>query len=218
MSKADEQIAAVRREVATRATDAGEVRVVTVAQVYDTTVEDLWDACTTAERLARWFAPVSGDLRLHGHYQVEGNASGTIEQCDPPKRFNATWEYGEEVSWIEVRVSADATGGTRFELEHSFPVDDARWDEFGPGAVGVGWDMGLRGLSLHLSTGTAPAVDPEASMAWMMSDEGQTFMTVSSERWCDASIAAGTDPDAARAAAARTTAFYTAPPPEDPAS
>ena len=29
---------------------------------YDTTVDDLWDAITTPERLARWFMPVEGDL------------------------------------------------------------------------------------------------------------------------------------------------------------
>ena len=38
-------------------------------------------------------------------------------------------------------------------------------------------------------------------------------MTLSSERWGEASIAAGTDAEAARAAAGRTTAFYTGAPP-----
>ena len=31
---------------------------------YDTTVDDLWEAITTPERLARWFLPVEGDLKL----------------------------------------------------------------------------------------------------------------------------------------------------------
>ena len=39
-------------------------------------------------------------------------------------------------------------------------------------------------------------------------------MTLSSERWCEASVAAGNDPAAAQAAADRTTAFYTAVEPE----
>ena len=34
--------------------------------VYDTDIEDLWDACTDPERLARWIAKVSGDLRVGG--------------------------------------------------------------------------------------------------------------------------------------------------------
>jgi hypothetical protein len=46
-------------------------------------------------------------------------------------------------------------------------------------------------------------------MAWAASAEGREFMTLSSQRWCDASIAAGTDQADARAAADRTTAAYT---------
>jgi len=46
-------------------------------------------------------------------------------------------------------------------------------------------------------------------MAWAMSAEGREFMALASQRWCDASIAAGTDPADAHAAADRTTAAYT---------
>ncbi len=47
------------------------------------------------------------------------------------------------MSWIELRLTPVEDGGTRFELEHIAHVDDERWAEFGPGAVGVGWDTGL---------------------------------------------------------------------------
>jgi uncharacterized protein YndB with AHSA1/START domain len=94
----DPQISAVRREVGTRERDGREAKVVTISQAYDTDVDDLWEACTSAERLARWFAPVSGELRLGGRYQIEGNASGTVERCDPPKSFSLTWEFGGGVS------------------------------------------------------------------------------------------------------------------------
>jgi hypothetical protein len=47
-------------------------------------------------------------------------------------------------------------------------------------------------------------------MAWAASAEGREFMTLASQRWCDASVAAGTDQAAARAAADRPTAAYTA--------
>ncbi len=211
MINVTQQINAVRRHVGTRVLEAGEARVVTVSQTYDATLDDVWDACTSAERIPRWFLPVKGELRLGGRYQLEGNAGGTIERCDPPKSFAATWEYGEEVSWIEVRLSPDPKGGTRFELEHTAPVSDERWAEFGPGAVGVGWDLGLIGLGQHLSSGAT--VDPQEGMAWVASPEGRQFITLSSDRWCEASIAAGTPPAEARAAADRTTAAY-APPAE----
>jgi uncharacterized protein YndB with AHSA1/START domain len=206
-----EQINAVRRQVATRTLEAGEARTLTLSQAYATDPDDLWDACTNIERIPRWFLPISGELRVGGKYKLEGNAGGTVERCDPPKSFAATWEHGGEVSWIEVRISADPDGRSRFELEHTAHVDETRWAEFGPGAVGIGWDGMVMGLTLHLASGGAP-VDPQEAMAWMMSEDGVRFMTTSGEEWCDASIAAGTPEDEARAAAARVLAFYTAPP------
>lgn len=210
-----QQINAVRRSVGSRVLEAGEARIVTVSQTYDAPLDDVWDACTNAERVPRWFLPVSGDLRLHGRYQLEGNAGGTIERCDPPHSFAATWEYGDDVSWVEVRLYAEPDGRTRFELEHIAHVDDERWVEFGPGAVGVGWDSALLGLALHLSPRGASgngALGPQEAPAWMVSEEGRRFMTLSSQRWCEANIAAGTSEPEARAAAERTTAAYTASP------
>ncbi|WP_433412977.1 SRPBCC family protein [Microtetraspora malaysiensis] len=205
-----QQINAVRRQVGTRVLEAGEARTVTVSQTYDTDIDDLWDACTNPERIPRWFLPIEGDLRLGGRYQLVGNAGGTIEQCDPPKSFSATWENGGAVSWIEVRLTAEPDGRTRFTLDHIAHVDDELWAQFGPGAVGVGWDSGLLGLATYLASGQA--VDPNDSAAWVVSDEGRQFMTLSSDRWCEASVAAGTDEAEARAAADRTTAAYTATP------
>ncbi|MEV0223430.1 SRPBCC family protein [Streptomyces sp. NPDC050704] len=202
------QINAVRRQVGARVFKAGESHVVTISQTYDSAVEDVWDACTNAERIPRWFLPVSGDLRLGGKYQLEGNANGTVERCDPPRSFAATWEYDGGVSWIELRLTPGAEGGTRFELDHISHVDDdTKWAEFGPGAVGVGWDLAVMGLALHLAS-SAP-VDTQEVMAWMGSEEGRRFVTLSSEGWYEANVAAGEAEPTARVAADRTTAAYT---------
>lgn len=200
------QIGAVGRQVGQRDHAGKLAKVVTVTQSYDASIEDVWDACTSAERLPRWFLPVSGDLRLGGRFQLEGNAGGEILSCEPPRRIAATWEYGDMLSWIEIRLSEEPDGRTRFELEHIAHVD-AHWDEFGPGAVGVGWDMALTGLSAHLVT--KEAVDPAAAMEWAASDQGKAFVTLSSEGWCAANIAAGENEETATAAAKRTTAAYT---------
>ena len=208
MKDAKEQISAVRRQVGDRTLEAGEARVSTMSQVYDTDLDDLWEAVTSPERIPRWFLPVSGDLKPGGHYQIEGNAGGTVERCEKPNSFAATWEYGGEVSWIEVRLTAEGDERTRFELEHVAHVDDQRWAEYGPGATGVGWDLALVGLFLHL-TSNGERVDPQAVETWTASADGRQVIAASSDGWCEASIAAGTDEAAARAAAARTTAFYT---------
>ncbi|MFE2416555.1 SRPBCC family protein [Streptomyces hokutonensis] len=200
------QINSVSRRVGRRDFQAGEARVITIAQSYDSPVADVWDACTNPERIPRWFLPVTGELRLGGKYQLQGNAGGTIERCDPPNGFFATWEFGGEVSWIELRLTPEGDGA-RFELEHIAHVDDTKWAEFGPGAVGVGWDSILLGLGGNLS-GASP-VKPEDAMAWMASEEGRRFVTLSSEAWYAANVASGEDEAAARASADRTTAAYT---------
>jgi len=207
-----QQINAVRRTVGARVLEAGQAHTVTISQTYGAAIEDVWDACTSAERIPRWFLPVSGDLRLGGHYQLQGNAGGTIERCDPPNSFFATWEYGGAVSWIEVRLTAEAADRTRLEIEHIARVGDERWATFGPAAVGIGWDMIIMGLGLHLSG--RPAVDPKEGAAWAASGDGKRFMTLSGERWCEAHIASGDDEAEARAMADRTIAAYTTPPVE----
>jgi uncharacterized protein YndB with AHSA1/START domain len=201
------EINAVRRQVGTRTLEPGEARVVTIIRTYNAPVEDVWDACTNPERIPRWFLPISGDLREGGRYQLQGNAGGTIQHCHAPHGFSATWEYGGDVSRIELRLVAEHDQRTRFELEHIAHVGDERWIQFGPGAVGVGWDLGLLGLGRYLESGSA--VDPTEVAAWSASDEGQRFITLSSEGWAEASIRSGTEPSLARAAGARTTAFYT---------
>jgi uncharacterized protein YndB with AHSA1/START domain len=200
------QIANVTRSVGTRTRDDAPARTVSLSQTYETDVNDLWDACTNAERIPRWFLPISGELGLGGRYQLEGNAGGVIEECEPPRRFFATWEFGGGVSWIEVRIIPETDERTRLEIEHIAHVGDDLWEQYGPGAVGIGWDGAMLGLATHLSTGDA--VDPAEAAAWMASEEARRFYAHSSERWRDASIAAGTPQQEATAAATRVTAAY----------
>ncbi len=198
-------IGATQREVANRLHDGREARAVIATRTYPTDAADLWDALTNAERLPRWFLPISGDLRLGGRYQFQGNAGGTITACDPPRRLAVTWEFGGGTTWLEVELTPEGSG-TRLRLEHLAHVDP-RWGQFGPGAVGIGWDLGLMGLTRHLASDNA-ALDPAAVMAWTTSPDGQAFIRASSDDWARAATAAGDDPAEARAAAARTTAFY----------
>jgi uncharacterized protein YndB with AHSA1/START domain len=207
------QINAVARRVGARTLDVGEARTVVVSQAYRATLDDLWDACTNPERIPRWFLPVTGELRVGGRYQLEGNASGTIESCDPPNGFTATWEYGGSTTWIELRLTPLGDEETRFELEHISQVDDDTWVQFGPGAVGIGWELGLLGLASHLSTGEA--VSPADAAAWSASEQGKEFITLSGRAWGDAAAQAGGDPEEAAAAARRTIEAYTATPPAE---
>lgn len=201
------QINAIRREVGTGQLAGAQARSVLLRRRYEATVEDVWDACTSAERISRWFMPVTGDLRLGGRYQLQGNAGGEILRCDAPSLLRLTWVMGEgPPSEVEVRLSA-AGEATEFELEHIAIVDPGMWDQFGPGAVGVGWDLGLLGLALHLAGG---AIDnPEE---WQTTAEAKDLMTRSSQAWGAAYRAAGADPEQVASAVKQTTAFYTGDP------
>lgn len=203
-----QQINAVRRTLGKRTLEAGEARVSTISQVYDTDIDDLWDVVSSAERIPRWFLPISGELKEGGSYQLEGNASGTVTRCDKPRGYSATWEFAGEVSWIEVRLTPEGSG-TRFELEHVAHVKDEWWDQFGPGATGVGWDGGMYGLAAYLADPDGPRITPEQAAAWAMTDEGKSLMRQSSDKWAELAVAGGDDPAVARERADRTYAFYT---------
>ena len=198
-------LAAVERTVSSLERDGQPARAVTLSRPYAATVEDLWDAVTSAERIPRWFAPVSGEFVLGGRYKVAGNAGGQFTACEPPSRFALTWEFGGDVSWVEVRVSDEGAGQARLTLTHTAHLSE-HWGTFGPGAVGVGWELGFLGLALYLAHPNEPRPD---DAAFATSTDGRAFIAGSSEGWGQAAAAAGEDPVAAAEATRRTAAFYT---------
>ena len=201
----------VTREIRGGSRDGAPTKIAIARRTYPTDQPDLWHALTNAERIPRWFLPISGDLELGGRYQLEGNAGGVIESCEEPESFAVTWEYGGMVSWLAVTLTS-AADGTTLELAHEAHVDPELWGQFGPGAVGVGWDLGLMGLGLHIETG-AP-VDPQEGLAFPTTPPGVEFVRQAAAGWGEAAIADGDDAGPAREAAERTVAFYTTVPEE----
>ncbi len=202
-------IGAITREVVSGERDGQPTRTIRAGRSFKTDITDAWDAVTNAERIPRWFSPVTGDLRLGGRFQIEGNAAGTVEECEPPRSLAITWEFGGGVSWVRVKLSEEAGGTTRLELEHIGIVEEhfeKFWDQYGAGAGGVGWDLSLLGLAEHLESGWDKP--PETDTEWVKSDNYKQFVHGSSHGWRDASIAFGLDAEASREAADRTTAFY----------
>lgn len=204
------EIDAVQRGVVSGPVDAGEAKVVRLTRTYDAGIGDVWDALTTPERISRWFLPVSGDLRLGGRFQFEGQAGGSIVACEKPNRLQVTWAYPPTeddagASDLEIRLTPAGDEATTLELVHTAVVPDEFWDAYGPGAVGVGWEMGALGLALYLRTGSTVG----DSEAWQLSDEGRAYSAQSSAGWGAANLAAGTDPEVVERNVAATTAFYT---------
>ncbi|OAA73388.1 START-like domain protein [Cordyceps fumosorosea ARSEF 2679] len=201
-----QQVEAVSRAVAkdvVTLTNGKPARAIILRETFPAPVQTVWDAVTQPESLATWFAPVSGDLRMNGHYSIMGNARGTVTECRPPEGFALSWELGEVISAVRVNLrAADDDAVTELELRHTFPVD-AHWREYGPGAGGVGWDMTLIGLTLFLAGRPKPSEED-----WAASREAAEFAERASERWRDAAIEGGEDEAWARKAGDKTTAFY----------
>ncbi|WP_413317107.1 SRPBCC domain-containing protein [Agrococcus sp. 1P02AA] len=207
------QLGAVSRGVRSETIDGEASTVQTLEQTYASPIADVWDAVTSPERIPRWFLPISGDLRLGGRYQLEGNAGGTILECRPPEGetagYRVTWEFGGGVTWLSVRLRASGEG-TLLELEHvarDADVPAEMRDTFGPGATGVGWEGGLLGLALHLHEPDS-AMTPEEGAAWGTTEEGRAFHRGAADAWARASVANGTDPAAAQRQADATYGFY----------
>jgi len=177
---------------------------------YLTETDDLWDALTNAERIPRWFLPISGNLKSGGRYQLEGHAGGAITRCDPPKALDATWEYADNTSWIMVRLEPEGQG-TKLTLEQVMLKDDeseAHWKQYGPGATGVGWELSFLALSYHLANDGMP-INPEENATWMASNDGKTFVRKSAKAWGEAHVASGESADIANNMAELTAKFYT---------
>ncbi|HEY4616324.1 MAG TPA: SRPBCC domain-containing protein [Citricoccus sp.] len=208
------QVQAVTRRYRTEDREGEASHVQTLTQTYPAPLEDVWEAVTSGERIARWFLPVTGDLRRGGHYQLEGNAGGTILECTPPDGdtagYRVTWEFGGGVSWVSVRLQAEGDA-TQFELEHVARVaqmPEQMWDTYGPGATGVGWDGGLLGLGLHLGA-TEGSLSPAEAAAWAATDEGRAFYRASAQAWAAAHAESGADPELTARNAEATYSFYT---------
>jgi uncharacterized protein YndB with AHSA1/START domain len=196
----------VTREVRSGDRDGAATKIAIARRTYPATQADLWDALTSADRLPRWFLPVTGDLRPGGRYQFQGNAGGVVERCKEPESFAVTWEFGGMLSWLEVTLTPDGER-TALEFAHEAYVEPELWGQFGPGAVGVGWDLALMGLGQHLDSGAQ--VDKEQALAFPVSPDGTAFVGAAAAGWAGAAMADGDERGVAEQAAARTVAFYT---------
>jgi uncharacterized protein YndB with AHSA1/START domain len=180
------QLKAIHRQVEQQlpADGSGERVSVLLRRGYDAPIDDVWDAVTQPDRIKRWLMPISGELRVGGSFQLEGNAGGEILTCEPPRLLKVT--FGAPTSIVEVRLTPDGDGDTLLELEHTVPIEIA---QSGAGAlyVGPGWDGALLGLGLFLR-GEAVG-DPVAAAN---SPEAQEFSRQSVHAWAEVVKDSGT--------------------------
>ena len=132
---------------------AGDDVAVVFDRHYDTSPADLWQACTDPERLARWFAPVSGDLRTGGAFTVHFDDADTplcrVVACEAPTRLVWEWPVGGVDSVVTVDIAPD-DDGARLLLRHE------RLTGAQVAGYAAGWDTYVRSLDAHLAGGPGP--------------------------------------------------------------
>jgi uncharacterized protein YndB with AHSA1/START domain len=121
---------------------------VRVEDVYDTNLEDLWEACTTPERLARWMAEVTGDLREGGVVQASLTSSWSgpvlIQECEAPRHLLVVLEPGtEDETFIEAWLSEEGDKSRLVVEERGLPLDKIHFH-------GAGWQAHLEDLGRSL--------------------------------------------------------------------
>ncbi|TQM64100.1 SRPBCC family protein [Humibacillus xanthopallidus] len=143
-------------EVLGRIERDGEAVAAVFERHYATSPDDLWQACTDPVRLARWFAPVTGDLRPGGHFTIHFDDADTpvcrVVSCAAPTVLVWEWPVRDAPTLVTVEVHPDGAG-SRLTLRHEgLPAPQA------PGYA-AGWDTYVRSLGAHLDGSTAPDWD-----------------------------------------------------------
>lgn len=131
-----------------RALDA-ERGAIRVEELYDTHIDDLWEACTDPGRLARWIAEVSGDLRVGGLIQATFTSSWTgparIEVCEAPRHLLLTTEPGtQDEAQIEAWLSDEGARTRLVVEERGLPLYHLPFH-------GAGWQAHLEDLARSLN-------------------------------------------------------------------
>ena len=122
MTKTQQQFSEPQPELRRRQIAAGEARVAVFTRTYDAAIDDVWDACTNPERLARWYVPVTGDLRVGGHFEQAMMGGGVIERCEAPRLLVASLGGGADE--LQLRLAPDGDERTVLELQHATTFDE----------------------------------------------------------------------------------------------
>jgi uncharacterized protein YndB with AHSA1/START domain len=149
---------------------------VRVEDLYDTDIDDLWQACTTPERLARWLAGVEGDLRVGSTIRAVFTSSWAgplrIEVCDAPHHLLLTMEPGtDDEGQLEAWLTEEGSQTRLVVEERGLPMAHLPFHA-------SGWRAHLEDLGRSLERGGP--VHPEgwsadaAAPSWKKRWEGLT--------------------------------------------
>ncbi len=125
---------------------SGASRAVHLERDYRTTPEELWQAWTSPERLARWLGTPAGPiLHANGPTRITmGDAADDwvdveVLHAEPPYLLELSWEFaGEPAGVLRVELVAAGDGRTRLILDHDGLHESST-------GYGAGWQAFLDG-------------------------------------------------------------------------
>lgn len=212
----DRQIEAAERYIAIAPlpeSNPSDVRAsILLEQTYPFPPRSVWDACSTATSLARWFAkvrPVNGEPNA---FTIDGSAWGSVLHAIPERTISVTWNFDERTSVLDVDFTPpfdpqQIGRAVHISLSHGSNLTTEQWEQYGVIGVGVAWDVAAVRLIAYLNQGLEELTDGVFSQPsepvlaeldeWSGSEEAQEFMSVCAQRWAAATIAAGVPADTA---------------------
>jgi len=107
-------------------TTNGRRAAIRLSRSFDTAADDLWQACTDADRMSRWIGVATGEFHEGGTVRLcmtppdQDVAMLEIIRCDAPRRLVVRWsEAGKADSFVEMNLSPGPGGdATTLSLEH----------------------------------------------------------------------------------------------------
>lgn len=126
----------------------GSRRAVRFERTYAATPEEVWDALTNPDRLARWLAPGTiTEESVALDFGDSGAVTGRVLRHEPPSVLEVEWRFaGEDQSVARFDLTPDGDG-TRLVLEHRL-LDSAH-----AAGYAAGWHAHLSALGDALEGG-----------------------------------------------------------------
>jgi uncharacterized protein YndB with AHSA1/START domain len=141
----------------------GDLRSVRYTRVIDASPEELWDALTNPERIARWMLTEEMVLeprvggKSHFGWGKQGSADGTVTVYDPPRCLEYTWEEESGTSTVRFEISEVASGVELVLFHRDLAPKVAA-------GVGAGWHAHLDFLTAMLRDAEFDFGDRRATM------------------------------------------------------
>ena len=149
-------------------------------------LDDIWGALVKPAKLARWLAPVTGEMSKGGAVNIGHLARAGVVVCEPKRRLALTWQQGAAQTALDITFSTNGKGKGKYSLitlKVTAKLQDLpakSWDSYGPAALGMGWEWVMAGLAAYLRD---PKAAPRGIADFAKSPEGRAFVTEAFDRW-----------------------------------